>query len=110
MCRRQRRDSARAWLRRGSAVTVQRYAKLYGVDMYTAYADLTALDGSGGQGFECLRARTINRRLNCGNVDQPPLVIRPLSTCCVPKVIGCFGSVQRGWYRSMLLRTDRSGS
>lgn len=43
MCQRQRRDSARAWIRSGSAVTVKRYAKRYGVDKYTAYDDLTAL-------------------------------------------------------------------
>jgi hypothetical protein len=41
MCQRQRRDSARAWIRSGSAVsgsavTVKHYAERYGVDMYTA--------------------------------------------------------------------------
>ncbi|MEU0561346.1 hypothetical protein [Dactylosporangium maewongense] len=43
MRQRQRRDSARAWIRSGSAVTVKHYAKRYGVDEYTAYDDLTAL-------------------------------------------------------------------
>jgi hypothetical protein len=43
MRRRQRRDSARAWIRSGAAVTVKRYAKRSGVDKYTAYDDLTAL-------------------------------------------------------------------
>src|SRR4051794_30458536 len=40
---RQRRDSARVWIRSGSAVTVKHYVKRYGVDTYTAYDDLTAL-------------------------------------------------------------------
>lgn len=43
MCQRQRRDSARAWIRSGAAITVTAYAKRYGVDCYTAYDDLTAL-------------------------------------------------------------------
>ena len=40
---RQRRDSARDWIRSGAAVTVSAYAKRYGVDRYTAYHDLTVL-------------------------------------------------------------------
>ena len=52
--------------------------------------------GSEGWGFESLRARNIKRRLSCGNVDQPPCCFCPLWTCCVPGVIGCFGSVQTG--------------
>jgi hypothetical protein len=52
--------------------------------------------GSEGEGFESLRARKAKRRLSCGNVDQPPLVVRPLWTWSVPKVIRCFGSVQTG--------------
>jgi hypothetical protein len=43
MRQRQRRDSAREWIRSGAAVTVNSYAKRYGVDRYTAYDDLTAL-------------------------------------------------------------------
>jgi hypothetical protein len=43
MRQRQRRDSAREWIRSGAAVTVKSYAKRYGVDRYTAYDDLTAL-------------------------------------------------------------------
>ena len=40
---RRRRDSAREWVRSGAKVTVHSYAKRFGVDRYTAYADLTAL-------------------------------------------------------------------
>lgn len=43
MRKRQRRDSAREWIRTGATVTVKSYAKRYGVDRYTAYGDLTAL-------------------------------------------------------------------
>jgi hypothetical protein len=43
MRRRERRDSAREWIRTGATVTVKSYAKRYGVDRYTAYEDLTAL-------------------------------------------------------------------
>jgi hypothetical protein len=43
MRQRQRRDSAREWIRSGAAVTVKSYAKRYGVDGYTAYDELTAL-------------------------------------------------------------------
>ena len=43
MRQRQRRESAQAWIRSGAMVTVQHYAKRYGVDRYTAYDDLTAL-------------------------------------------------------------------
>ncbi len=43
MRQRQRRDSARAWIGSGAAITVKAYAKRYGVDRYTAYDDLTAL-------------------------------------------------------------------
>jgi len=43
MRQRQRRDSAREWIRCGVKVTVTSYAKRYGVDRYTAYEDLTAL-------------------------------------------------------------------
>jgi hypothetical protein len=43
MRQRQRRDSAREWIRSGAQVTVKSYAKRYGVDRYTAYDDLTAL-------------------------------------------------------------------
>jgi hypothetical protein len=43
MRQRQRRDSAREWIRSGATVTVKTYAKRFGVDRYTAYDDLTAL-------------------------------------------------------------------
>jgi hypothetical protein len=43
MRQRQRRDSAQEWIRSGVAVTVNSYAKRYGVDKYTSYNDLTAL-------------------------------------------------------------------
>jgi hypothetical protein len=39
-----RRDSALDWIRSGARVTVQSYAKRYGVDRYTAYDDLTAMN------------------------------------------------------------------
>jgi len=40
----QRRDSARAWINSGATVTLKAYAKRYGVDRYSAYDDLTALE------------------------------------------------------------------
>jgi hypothetical protein len=43
MRQRQRRDSAREWIRSGATVTVTTYAKRYGVDRFTAYDDLAAL-------------------------------------------------------------------
>jgi hypothetical protein len=43
MRQRQRRGSARDWIRSGTAVSVKTYARRYGVDRYTAYDDLTAL-------------------------------------------------------------------
>jgi len=43
MRQRQRRDSAREWIRSGATVTVRTYARRYGVDRYTAYDDLAAL-------------------------------------------------------------------
>jgi hypothetical protein len=43
MRQRQRRDSAREWIRSGATITVKSYAKRYGVDRHTAYEDLTAL-------------------------------------------------------------------
>lgn len=43
MRQRQRRDSAREWLRTAVTITIASYAKRYGVDRYTAYDDLTAL-------------------------------------------------------------------
>jgi len=43
MRKRQRRDSAREWIRSGATVTVKTYARRYGVDRFTAYDDLTAL-------------------------------------------------------------------
>jgi hypothetical protein len=38
-----RSDSARQWVRSGARVTVQAYAKRYGVDRYTAYDELTRI-------------------------------------------------------------------
>ena len=43
MRRRQRRDSAREWIRSGAAISVKTYVRRYGVDRYTAHDDLTAL-------------------------------------------------------------------
>ncbi|GAB3852564.1 hypothetical protein ACFPIJ_57850 [Dactylosporangium cerinum] len=43
MRQRSRRDSARAWITSGAAVSVKAYAKRYGVDRYTAFDDLAAL-------------------------------------------------------------------
>jgi len=37
-----RRESARAWIRSGAAVSIKAYARRYGVDRYTAYDDLVA--------------------------------------------------------------------
>jgi hypothetical protein len=38
-----RRESARAWIRSGAAVSIKAYSKRYGVDRYTAYDDLLAI-------------------------------------------------------------------
>jgi hypothetical protein len=38
-----RRESARAWVASGAPVSVKAFARRYGVDCYTAYADLTAI-------------------------------------------------------------------
>jgi hypothetical protein len=43
MRQRQRRDSAREWIRSGAAVTVKSYAKRYSVDNYTVDDDLIKL-------------------------------------------------------------------
>jgi len=43
MCRQARRDSARAWIASGAAVSIKTYARRYGVDRYTAYEDLTVV-------------------------------------------------------------------
>jgi len=43
MRRQARRESARAWIASGAAVTLKTYARRYGVDQYTAYQDLTAI-------------------------------------------------------------------
>jgi hypothetical protein len=43
MPRQARRESARAWIGSGAAVTIKAYARRYGVDRYTAYEDLTAI-------------------------------------------------------------------
>jgi hypothetical protein len=41
--RQARRESSRAWIASGAAVTVKAYARRYGVDRYTAYQDLTGI-------------------------------------------------------------------
>jgi hypothetical protein len=38
-----RRESARAWVASGAPVSVKAVARRYGVDCYTAYADLIAV-------------------------------------------------------------------
>jgi hypothetical protein len=38
-----RRESARAWVASGAAVSVKAFARRYGVDRYTAYEDLIAI-------------------------------------------------------------------
>jgi hypothetical protein len=38
-----RRESARAWIRSGTTVSIKAYSKRYGVDRYTAYDDLLAI-------------------------------------------------------------------
>jgi hypothetical protein len=43
MRRQARRESCRAWIASGAAVTIKTYARRYGVDRYTAYEDLTAI-------------------------------------------------------------------
>jgi hypothetical protein len=43
MRRQARRESSRAWIASGAAVTIKTYARRYGVDRYTAYEDLTAI-------------------------------------------------------------------
>ena len=43
MRRQARRESSRAWIASGAAVTIRTYARRYGVDRYTAHEDLTAI-------------------------------------------------------------------
>ena len=43
MRREARRESSRAWIASGATVTLKTYARRYGVDLYTACEDLTAL-------------------------------------------------------------------
>ena len=38
-----RRESARAWIRSGAAVSIKAYGKRYGVDRYTAHDDLLGI-------------------------------------------------------------------
>jgi hypothetical protein len=66
-----RRDSARDWVRSGAQVTVQSYAKRYGVDRYAAYDDLTAM----GFPLPAAEARWAQRppaipRLACRHTDE----------------------------------------
>jgi hypothetical protein len=67
------------------------------------------ISGSEGYGFESPR-RKVKRWLSCGNIDQPPLVVCPLWTQSVPKVIRCFGRARTGRRRFVLHRVDQSGS
>ena len=64
-----RRESARAWVASGAPVSVKAFARRYGVDCYTAYADLIAigfrvgpgrqpLGGSAGSHAEAAAGRT----------------------------------------------------
>ncbi len=43
MRRQARRESCRAWIASGAAVTIKTYARRYGADRYTACQDLTAI-------------------------------------------------------------------
>ena len=43
MRRQARRESSRAWIASGAAVTIKTYARRYGVNRYIAYEDLTAI-------------------------------------------------------------------
>ena len=43
MLQQARRESARAWVASGAPVSVKAVARRYGVDCYTAYADLIAI-------------------------------------------------------------------
>jgi hypothetical protein len=43
MRRQARRESCRAWIASGAAVTVKTYARRYGIDRYTACEDLAAI-------------------------------------------------------------------
>ena len=43
MRRQARRESSRAWIASGAAVTIKTYARRYGAGRYTAYQDLTAI-------------------------------------------------------------------
>jgi hypothetical protein len=64
MRRQARRESCRAWIASGVTVTIKAHARRYGVDLYTAYQDLTAI------GFSlAVSARLWARR--------PPLQPRP---------------------------------
>ena len=42
MRRQARRESSQTWIASGATVTINTYARRYGVDRYTAYEDLTA--------------------------------------------------------------------
>ena len=44
MRRQSRLESGRAWIRSGARVTVGAYAKRYGVDRYTAFDELAAIE------------------------------------------------------------------
>lgn len=73
MRQRQRRDSARDWVRTSTRVTVNSYAARYGVDRYTAYDDLTALGFASPDSAQqwSRRPTGIPRRAARRRVDQP---------------------------------------
>jgi hypothetical protein len=50
MRRQARRESARAWIASGAAVTIKAYARRDGASRYTAYEDLTAMITPGRPG------------------------------------------------------------
>ncbi len=72
MRQRQRRDSAREWICTGATVTVNSYAKRYGVDRYTAHEDLTALGFGLPDSAQqwALRPRATPRRAAKRSADQ----------------------------------------
>ena len=68
MRRQARRESSRAWIASGATVTIKTYARRYGVDRYTAYADLTAI------GFPLPDSASGGRT---GHLRSPARVARP---------------------------------
>ena len=68
MRRQARRESSRAWIASGAAVTIKTYARRYGVDRYTAYEDLTAI------GFPLPDSA---RRWGAGHLRSPARIAPP---------------------------------